>query len=297
MQNPFASWTQVFFKYCSSDVWSGQNSYALQQSADGGPAYGLVFRGHTIFERAIARLRTGVTSDDGAFTLPSLQGATGVVLAGASAGSVGAQQHADWLREELDAGVPFRAVFDAIIQIPFDDFPDAGLADEHEAYVRTTAGWMLSDAGWKPFLDRSCLAAHDAGSNWQCLDTAHVLQNHVTSAMLARADLSDPGQIDKNPLGLDAGAFATLQRATLLRLRAAPVYSEEAAALMARPAVYGLNCGTHTALLNSAQLVAHQVSDENGTAWSMGRALITWVSDGGFGAAVDNLQSPTSVCP
>ncbi len=297
-QNPFSTWNQVFVPYCSSDVWTGDNARAVQGSTDGGEPYVLAFRGHRIVRAVFARLVASATSDDGTVVLPSFSSAGAVVLTGTSAGSVGAQVHADWLRSSLDAGVPFGAIFDAIIQFPYEVVGDGGLAPLNEALTRASFAFMHSDAGWSPRLDESCVAFHDAGTDaWRCFDLGHVVNHHVTSRFFARADLSDPNRINGNPIRVDAGTHALFQRQTLRFLRDAPGHSEEAAALLARPAVFGPNCGTHVVLTSSAALVGERVSDDAGQSWSMGQAVVTWLLDGGFGAAVDDLQTPTSVCP
>ena len=88
--NPdFLNFTQVYVKYCSSDIYSGNS----EQPVNG---MKLQFRGHEIVTAIIADLE-----DPTMIPSPNLKEATQVLVAGSSAGSYGAASNVDWIASQL----------------------------------------------------------------------------------------------------------------------------------------------------------------------------------------------------
>lgn len=90
--------------YCSSDFWIGRQA---AQSSPPGTASSFAFQGASIFRWLVNDLLRGGNDTwlggSEAAPAPRLLDATEVVLAGSSAGAVGAVNHAGWLRETLHA--------------------------------------------------------------------------------------------------------------------------------------------------------------------------------------------------
>ena len=81
--NTFYNWNRVNVKYCSSDIWSGNNSYDNQT--------GFVFGGYYIVRETIEDLIENYNLDN----------ATHIILAGNSAGGLGVMIHLDWLSDKF----------------------------------------------------------------------------------------------------------------------------------------------------------------------------------------------------
>ena len=89
MNPDFLNFTQVYVKYCSSDIYSGD----LQQQVSG---MTMQFRGHQIVAAIIADLE-----DPTVIPSPNLKNATQVLVGGSSAGSYGAASNIDWITSQL----------------------------------------------------------------------------------------------------------------------------------------------------------------------------------------------------
>lgn len=289
-----SSWNRVYFDYCSSDLWSGQNDAAVQQDADGGPPYSLRFLGHRILEAGLVELELGAVSDDGVERLPRLTSATRILFTGSSAGSAGAQDHADWVRARFDpAQTRFEALFDSVIHPDYARSGDDAVRAAYEAVARPFARWTESDAGWNRFYEPSCASIHPGEEIWRCVDPGHVLANHVGVRFLAREDLSDPYFAQASPVSRTPEEHLGAAREALLALRTLPATAEET--VTEAPAVFGPWCGTHVALLYP-EVTEDLVDDAQGKAWSLASAAASWLGDGEFTAAVDDPLARTSSC-
>jgi hypothetical protein len=83
--NPgFCSWNHVRVPYCSQDLWSGTRSTRTDPAT-----WGLYFSGHLILAAVLNEL-------DSAY---GLDGATDIILSGASAGGIGVWMNVDWLQQ------------------------------------------------------------------------------------------------------------------------------------------------------------------------------------------------------
>jgi hypothetical protein len=89
-ENPdFVNFTQVYVKYCSSDMYSGNG----EQQVNG---MMMQFRGNKIVAAIIADLQ-----DATVIPSPNLKNATQVLVSGSSAGSYGAASNMDWIASQL----------------------------------------------------------------------------------------------------------------------------------------------------------------------------------------------------
>jgi len=187
--NQLGGWNHVFFYYCSSDLWQGR-SIATLVSLDGTATYSVHRQGHAILEAGLALADLGITTDDGAQTLPPLTQAGTVVFTGTSAGSIGAQASLDWVAERL---APARVVgiFDAAVAPDPATLPaDLAVLVEAESEARYRA---REDAEAAPaFGDTSCEEALPDDRHWECRSSSYLAYQWVTTPFLARMDLFDP---------------------------------------------------------------------------------------------------------
>jgi hypothetical protein len=182
--NAFRGWNVVRVHYCSSDLWMGT---AADHVFDAEPPFRVAFQGHGIVDEVMAALRSGVTSDDGAQTLPTLSVADRLVWSGASAGAWGALLHAHRVIDSLP---------DTVVTVA----PDAGFspapevlpadrASEFEALLEQR--WdEVAVAVWEAEPEPACLDAH-AADPWRCIDPSVVLRERLTGPVALHHDLYD----------------------------------------------------------------------------------------------------------
>ena len=99
-ENPdFYNQNHVIIPYCSSDLWLKKtNNFVLANESDFHFQFDPTSKEHQFTFRGVAILR-GVIED--LFNFHGLRQANEVILAGSSAGGVGAMNHAKWLKEQL----------------------------------------------------------------------------------------------------------------------------------------------------------------------------------------------------
>lgn len=123
--NPFASWTHVFFYYCSSDSWMGRGDASYGGLLAPGPRFSVEHRGHQIMEAVRTMLKKDSAdpawvpdydeshgASQGAL-IPDLDHAEEVWFTGTSAGAKGAIMNADWFLSAVPSTIPKRVVLDA----------------------------------------------------------------------------------------------------------------------------------------------------------------------------------------
>ena len=297
--NAFGSANQVYLYYCSSDSWLGRRSDFVMEDPDGThPPYRLHFRGFSILEAAADALKKGVTSDDGAETLPSLSDATEVLFSGSSAGANGLTSSLDWWASQVP-NAKVGGVFDSIFHPLTEDVADPTVAASYLAQQKLvyTAQKEIYDA----HLDDTCVAAHTADDAYLCSSTGHVRLNHITTPYFARQDLTDPVQY--NFFAVSGGTMQQFSDAVLKTMkRVADVGStaEEKADITVAPGAHVSNCGQHIVMLNSPWFgVAANgnatVEAPNGTALTVHDALGAWATGTPINA-IDTLPSTISVC-
>src|SRR4029453_18467869 len=203
--NRFRGYNHVLVNYCSSDNWIGSAKHdSLTPSY--GASYSIEFRGQDIVNAVVGTLLAVPSpADPGpaaafyATPLPSLQGATQILIAGESAGGRGGRHPPAPLAASLQppvtaAAVDVRGVVDAgappFMGLPTIDWSDSFSPGDYADYLKTELEppvrtfWGANNQA----LDQSCLdpawaAVHAAagGHPQVCYDTTYTLLNHITT--------------------------------------------------------------------------------------------------------------------
>ena len=169
-ENPdFVNFTQVFIKYCSSDIYSGDS----QQQVNG---MTMQFRGHKIVAAIIADLQ-----DSSVIPAPNLKNATQVLVTGSSAGSFGAASNMDWIASQLPSA-KVKGVLDSSWVPPLPDYGSGPLAP--------TAGSADFYNYFSAIADQSCAAANPS-QPYICLSTLQ-LYPYLTTPVFVYAEQHDP---------------------------------------------------------------------------------------------------------
>jgi len=216
--NPdFLNFTQVYVKYCSSDIYSGNS----QQQVDG---MTMQFRGHKIVEAILADLE-----DPTLIPSPNLKDATQVLVGGSSAGSYGAASNIDWITSQL-TWAKVKGVLDSSWVPPLPDYRTAtlqsppGSADYYNYFSAVP--------------DQSCAAANPSQPQ-VCLSTLQ-LYPYITTPVFLYAEQHDPtlSQIKgiTNPSDPAQAAYMNQYAASLRQ------------SLQNVSAVFSPSAGIHTAL-------------------------------------------------
>ena len=320
--NPFSDYNHVFVRYCSSDSWSGRSGPLAVTATDpstGSPVqFQIDFRGADILDAVISALRQTagappVYTLQPGFTvpMPDLDTASYVLVAGASAGGGGVISNVDRLATTLAANNPGVQV-QAMIDSTFD--PEANDLDWTTSMVCASSGactWQdvlaAGTAMYPRTGDESCQtwhAANDPANAWRCVDTDHVIRNHLTTPMFVRqgqrdALLSDglisQGVSVNTSTGLQPMTLALFQQLVGNQLDAlanVQVTAEEAAAITTAPGTYGPPCPQHDTLETNSRIfdvriglagVAYAMFDVF-TAWRAGAApaQMVWSPGRGF---------------
>lgn len=271
--NPFANWNQVFVKYCTSDVWTGEAlglSLDAKDPKSGAPVNFMIsFAGAYAFDAAITTLR----KDGGAPPLTyvrtktqmsDLDNASEVVLAGGSAGGAGVIYNLDRLAALLQDAPKKPVVRGLIDSVTGPTLANLGYesstacanggACTYEALFKAAAA--RNETVLHKLTDDSCLDWHRKnapGTEWKCFDQTHVLQNHVTTPFFVRMGLADQ-QISSNYIGagysyqgkvLTTLTFATLDHEMLSGLQQAVMNGEEKSAMTKPPGIFAPSCNNH----------------------------------------------------
>ena len=308
--NNFATWNQVFVYYCSSDQWSG-TAANVQLSATGvnGQSfqYTIHFKGAEIFDAVVSMLRrenkAKVKYRDQAgkkLVLPDLDDATTVVFAGASAGSGGVRNNTDRLQSLLRqnntncTGSQCPLQYFAVIDSGFPpdmsglDFSQSVPCEKaslcsYEAFIQYQ--WNVVQRGtWGARPDQSCLDFHQKdGTEFECANLVHVMQNHLTSPYFTRQDTQDQLLLGNN---VDAGlttpqSFGDLVHAQLTNLVNLDSFAEEGSvrsggAKLTTPGVFGAQCTDHETLTNNQDFFEVKVL-HNGQMYSAHDVLTNWL--------------------
>lgn len=320
LANHFADYNHVLVHYCSSDNWLGSAGLSGINTSSG-TSFDITFRGAAIVDAVIGTLLAGPIAADpvavAAFygtTVPNLQGAREIVLAGESAGGGGLRHHLDRLNFDVlqpavaDPAVVIRGVVDAGAlpglwdpaiswADPYSpgDYPDH-LKTETEPAVRSF--WGADDGA----LDQSCLdtglygAAHDliGGHPQVCYDTTYTLMNHITTPVFLRQDISDPLGRQRY---VDWVLYATpddFWSAQFNQLTLFSTYSLAGGGLeapLAEPGIQGIHCDQHVAIQTNHGFFVHRVTGPGVPARSFHDLLAAWLT--GSPPGLDTIQIQT----
>ncbi len=203
--NPLAGFTTVYVHYCSSDLWVGDAdaNVRLEDTGDSGDStdYAIRFNGNdilmaTLDELLSAERRTELQG------LPAASEIRQFVLAGGSAGALGAIYHGDEVAERVRAVAPAADVRLALtaglasgVQASDDPWGEAvpgPLLDGLLGLVgyADRASESFGPRKWNAQGDASCLFAHPS-EPWWCADSTHVLLNEVATPFFVAQDQHD----------------------------------------------------------------------------------------------------------
>ena len=168
--NPdFVNFTQVYIKYCSSDIYSGDSEQPVNGMT-------IQFRGHKIVEAILADLE-----DPAVIASPNLKDATQVLVGGSSAGSYGAASNIDWIAAQL-TWAKVKGALDSSWLPPLPNYgagprePMPGSADFYSYFSAV--------------VDQSCAAANPSQPQI-CLSTLQ-LYPYLTTPVFVYAEQHDP---------------------------------------------------------------------------------------------------------
>ena len=203
-----------------------------------GLEFDLSFHGGLIVEAVLEDLRTGKTvpvhENSSEVTLPWLESADQVLIAGQSGGSVGLTSGVDRMAEHMAAWgstAEVLALFDARGKpgIDHESARSFGVADENMYDFSTGAAscdavtdtclpkndlnpesdysdFYYNGGGntirfnyWKHEADDSCTSWHPGFDDWRCLDATHVLYNHVETPFFMRQAQRDQNHLNHGP--------------------------------------------------------------------------------------------------
>ena len=217
-ENPdFLNFTQVYIKYCSSDMYSGNG----EQQVNG---MQMQFRGNKIVSAILADLQ-----DATVIPSPNLKNATQVLVGGSSAGSYGAASNMDWIASQLP-GAKVKGVLDSSWVPPLPNY-GSGPGEP-----------MPGSAGYYDYFsavaDQSCAAANPSQPQL-CLSTLQ-LYPYLSTPIFIYAEQHDPtlSQIKgvTNPNDPAQAAYMNQYAASLRQ------------SLQNVTAVFSPSAGIHTAL-------------------------------------------------
>lgn len=289
--NDFAGWNHVVAYYCSSDSWSGRQRTRAVDEGGMLPTYELYVHGAHIVDAIFDVLGDGAVSDDGTMTMPTIDGAAMILLAGSSAGAGGVRSNADRIGERLrttNPSVDYRIVVDAGFY-PVDPHPpelteaDAleALDFKHELIVSWRDGAT----------DASCLAYHAGDERW-CSDNSHLMAHHITTPAFVKQDLRDgaPG------LYADARTYSNVLLEWFLMVEDGTFTPEEPDVPLTQMGLFAPNCNHH---LNLNVSSFYELSLTNGVEeLSMHDLMSNWVRGAQpYRAIHAPTGALTSMCP
>jgi hypothetical protein len=289
--NNFRDFNMVTAYYCSSDTWAGTRTLDAPPSG-ATPGYRIAFHGHHIVSAMIAALRAGVTSDDAAVTLPSIDTAARVLFTGTSAGGAGSIHNVDRVRELLldgNRGLDFQYMVDAIFS-PWEEdvahgYPaadvelDLALRDARRAFQGVA-------------YDTSCVAYHFGDDPRICGQPAHVGMHHIGMPFFAKQDLEDP--VLGPAFFTNLTAFGQATRTMLQDFELRTTAAEEPTARR-QVAIFAPRCRHHVALESSSffdvelLVLPDPAVDLSQTMWA-------WWDQGVTPFVIDGVDGALSVC-
>jgi hypothetical protein len=246
--NRFKDWNMVVTYYCSSDNYVGRHTIDVEPGTH--PGYKLAFNGQAILMGMLDRLRDGVTSDDGLWSLPPIPTTARVLFTGTSGGGEGAIMNTD-RAAAWAAAVPvatFQAAIDARV-IPGVDDTTVLTADDKEFVLASGDAKARFSNGIQ---DDSCVAWHAGDDLRMCSDPTHVLLHHVAVPFYVHQDLGDP---TAGPAYFAGMAEFTAGTRTLLEtqfLQRPTLVEEPSIATAPTPTVFAPLCDHHVGFESAA---------------------------------------------
>lgn len=314
--NPYADANHVLLRYCSSDNHGGRTGpldvETVHPVTGDAVKFRIEFHGRDILDAVIATLRKDGGPIDA--TLPDLDDATDVVLAGASAGGGGVIGNADYLEEILRTkstnatALRFVALIDSTFS-PANEALDWGTSTlcTNQTLCTWQAILTFFSKLYARETDASCMAwhaAHAPGSEWLCQDSDHIVRNHVTTPFFMRQGLRDrllgPNAVESLVSVPGRGLmteqlFTSIVHDDLLALANLRTTAEEAAAITTTPGAFGPPCMKHETLSDNANALGVSVTT-SGTAYTMFGLFSNWQRAQGVSSVVYD-PTMTATCP
>ncbi len=338
--NPLHDWNHVLIYYCSSDSWSGTQAgidlTAQSPQSSATVDFEIAFQGGNIIDAVLETLRrtngpVQYVDNQGLQSMPDLDDAQQVILAGASAGGNGVIRQADRVHEKLlssnsscaSAGgcaLDYRAVFDAAYEPYRADLGhtdttmcrEQGLCsfEEFSAWE-----WQTSQVDlWQAQTDASCLdwhSTHMPGYEWRCGSPVFVADNHLLAPHFVRFDLLDPLIADNMigagytwsgyPMNLKVFGLLSYEQLSAVGDRWQTALEGHAGRgePATRPAVFGAQCAHHASLMNTQMYLNAQAPDASGIPRTMPELLENWLTGAGPVEAIVPINSiaPLVHCP
>lgn len=302
--NQFGDFNQVYFYYCSSDSWSGQQAEPVLSLPEvPGGEFSIHFKGHDILDEGFDLLLAGgLTSDDGEVELPPLDSADFALITGFSAGSSGVQINGDFLASKLEPqGTEVRLVFDAAFLPLAESHPDPAMVPVVRELLMERAllsREIVGAPGFRNgFVDESA-REHLEGTEdeWKLGSNTHVVLDHVTTPFFLSIDISDSKVRDfLVEGGVDEEDVPRMMQWTLENLGRLVSRSTEVSDIEQAPGARGTLCGTHVGLNSNAYFFERTVEDIDGIPRTYHDALVAWLR--GHSVAIsDDPDHPTTVC-
>ena len=173
--NPFANFTRIFVPYCSGDVHLGTRLEVVSPSA-----FPFYFSGHLIVAAVVQHLKES----------EGLGAAASVLLAGSSAGGIGAFVNADFVAAQLPAASTVRAApqggwfFPAIVNFT------AWRKDKNSGPPYAGQDSPVTEL-WQSYLNPSCVAAN---SRSYC-SSIEFSYKYIATPLHVSEDLEDSNQL------------------------------------------------------------------------------------------------------
>jgi hypothetical protein len=289
--NNFRDFNMVVGFYCSSDNWVGRHTVDVDPEGPLPTGYRIAFHGHYIVDAMLAKLRSGVTSDEGDVTLPPIDASANVLFTGTSGGGYGAIVNIDYVAAWA-ADVPvasFKAAVDARVSALADDTTLLSDAVKEAILAGGEARRVFRD----DFQDESCLEHHALDDPRLCADASHVLLHHVAEPMFIHQDLADPvlGFAPYPSMAEWTHATRTLLETQFLQR---PSLIEEAAlATEPLPVILAPLCGDHVGL-ESGAFYDNEVQLLPSTARDINTHLYDWYTGGMPASLIDGAGGATT---
>ncbi|MBI5512716.1 MAG: hypothetical protein HY909_03055 [Deltaproteobacteria bacterium] len=335
--NVLGDYNQVRVVYCSSDGWSGTRRavpLTAVHPVSGAPvAYSIHFLGGRILDAWLATLRQDggrvpeYTLGATRASLPDLDEAEEVVLAGDSAGGNGVIENLDHVAELLRgrntrcaAGgacpLVVRGLMDAVVGpdksrltvSPTGLLTMLGITTYTQSAEATARG---ADIVHGARHDTSCAAWHAAnrpGTEALCSDNMHVVRHHVTTPFFVRMALRDSliagnyfeaGWVDPvlGPFDRMATVFPRVLQPELSAFPMLRASAEEGAQVTTAPGVFAPLCTNHDTINEDSEVFGVTITPTGGAAVRLLDAFDAWRRGAPGSAVLSDPRANATVCP
>lgn len=335
--NPIGDYNQVRVVYCSSDGWAGTrraSPLTAVHPVTGAPvAYTIHFLGARIFDAVVATLRQdggrvpAYTLGGAGASLPDLDDAAEVILAGDSAGGSGVINNLDRFTAMLRARntacpaggacpLVVRGLIDASVgpdqsRLTLSPTGQLGMAGatSYAQYIAAYGANRFATSGAQ--VDESCRAWHAAnmpGTETTCADENHVVRHHLATPFFVRMALRDAlissnyhdaGWVDPTlgPFDAMAVVFARVLQPELSAFPTLGSSTEERMIVTTPPGVFAPLCTNHDTINDDSEVYGVTVTPTGGRASRLFDAFEAWRTGAGTASVLSDPRVNATVCP